>query len=204
MPLSDSEWTDSNFVAGDLCLDFSNTLSGRRQSRLKDRLVDYDALLDWLRAAQLLDKAERAALGRRAEAEGRGAARALRGAVGLRECIFTVFDAVSRGEKPDQSAIEALNRRYGKTVALREIEAIGPDYRWRWIAAADPLQRALGGITLSAAALLTTERRRLVRKCRAESCAWLFLDESRNHSRIWCDMAVCGNRAKARRHSLTR
>lgn len=32
------------------------------------------------------------------------------------------------------------------------------------------------------------------------NCGWLFLDRSRNKSRTWCDMAVCGNRAKANRH----
>ncbi|OCP16510.1 MULTISPECIES: CGNR zinc finger domain-containing protein [unclassified Ensifer] len=32
------------------------------------------------------------------------------------------------------------------------------------------------------------------------NCGWLFLDKSRNRSRTWCDMAVCGNRSKAKRH----
>jgi predicted RNA-binding Zn ribbon-like protein len=32
------------------------------------------------------------------------------------------------------------------------------------------------------------------------NCEWLFVDKSRNRSRNWCDMAVCGNRAKARLH----
>ena len=32
------------------------------------------------------------------------------------------------------------------------------------------------------------------------NCGWLFLDRSRNRSRAWCDMAVCGNRVKASRH----
>src|SRR5438132_13416280 len=31
-------------------------------------------------------------------------------------------------------------------------------------------------------------------------CAWLFLDTSRNHSRRFCSMKECGNRAKQRRH----
>ena len=39
-----------------------------------------------------------------------------------------------------------------------------------------------------------------VRLCKAPDCAWLFLDKSRNRSRRWCDMKVCGNRQKARRH----
>lgn len=32
------------------------------------------------------------------------------------------------------------------------------------------------------------------------NCGWLFIDRSKNKSRAWCDMAVCGNRAKARLH----
>lgn len=32
------------------------------------------------------------------------------------------------------------------------------------------------------------------------NCGWLFLDRSKNRSRTWCDMAVCGNRAKASKH----
>jgi len=34
--------------------------------------------------------------------------------------------------------------------------------------------------------------------CPADDCLWAFYDFSRNHSRNWCDMRVCGNRAKAR------
>jgi predicted RNA-binding Zn ribbon-like protein len=37
-----------------------------------------------------------------------------------------------------------------------------------------------------------------IRTCR--NCGWLLVDRSRNRSRAWCDMAVCGNREKARRH----
>jgi predicted RNA-binding Zn ribbon-like protein len=39
-----------------------------------------------------------------------------------------------------------------------------------------------------------------VRVCAAEDCGWLFLDTSKNHTRRWCSMKSCGNRAKARRH----
>ena len=36
--------------------------------------------------------------------------------------------------------------------------------------------------------------------CDGDGCAWLFIDTSKNRTRRWCDMAICGNRAKARRH----
>jgi predicted RNA-binding Zn ribbon-like protein len=55
----------------------------------------------------------------------------------------------------------------------------------------------------SAAELLTSDRMDRVRLCSAEDCDWLFLDSSRNRSRRWCDMAVCGNRSKVRRFRQT-
>jgi len=39
-----------------------------------------------------------------------------------------------------------------------------------------------------------------LRLCRADDCRWAFYDLSKNHSRTWCSMDVCGNRAKTRAH----
>lgn len=50
----------------------------------------------------------------------------------------------------------------------------------------------------SALSLLRAPETRRIRIC--GHCGWLFVDRSRNGSRLWCDMAVCGNRRKARRH----
>jgi len=41
-----------------------------------------------------------------------------------------------------------------------------------------------------------------VQMCNGDNCGWLFIDSSKNHSRRWCDMRDCGNRAKIRRHRL--
>lgn len=38
-----------------------------------------------------------------------------------------------------------------------------------------------------------------LKACRADDCQWAFVDTARNRSRRWCEMAVCGNREKARR-----
>lgn len=46
--------------------------------------------------------------------------------------------------------------------------------------------------------LLAGPDRERIRIC--GNCGWLFLDRSKNRSRIWCDMAVCGNRQKAAKH----
>lgn len=37
-----------------------------------------------------------------------------------------------------------------------------------------------------------------IKICPADDCRWAFYDRSRNRSRTWCSMKVCGNREKAR------
>jgi len=39
-----------------------------------------------------------------------------------------------------------------------------------------------------------------IRQCDHPACVLWFHDSTRNGTRRWCSMAVCGNRAKARRH----
>ncbi|HKN53753.1 MAG TPA: CGNR zinc finger domain-containing protein [Amycolatopsis sp.] len=55
------------------------------------------------------------------------------------------------------------------------------------------------GATLAAAARLVVRGDWIRLKiCPADACLWAFYDESRNRSRTWCSMRVCGNREKAR------
>ncbi|GAA0393839.1 hypothetical protein GCM10010357_13330 [Streptomyces luteireticuli] len=48
--------------------------------------------------------------------------------------------------------------------------------------------------------VVTGESTRL-KRCAEQACAWVFWDVSKNRSRRWCSMRVCGNRAKARRYA---
>jgi predicted RNA-binding Zn ribbon-like protein len=53
---------------------------------------------------------------------------------------------------------------------------------------------------LEAARILTSpEESARVRQCADDECGWFFLDTSRNRTRRWCSMKVCGNRNKVRR-----
>ncbi len=66
------------------------------------------------------------------------------------------------------------------------------------------LDLVLWSVSRSAAELLTSGELSTLRQCGGEECGWLFLDPSRNHSRQWCDMRDCGNRAKVRRFRARR
>jgi predicted RNA-binding Zn ribbon-like protein len=57
---------------------------------------------------------------------------------------------------------------------------------------------ALGSVLAAVAQAMADGSWSRIKACRSDTCRWAFVDNARNHSRQWCDMAVCGNRAKAR------
>ena len=62
------------------------------------------------------------------------------------------------------------------------------------LVAADPV----GAVLAASARLAVLGDWDRVKICPADSCRWAFFDHSRNRSRTWCSMRVCGNRTKAR------
>jgi predicted RNA-binding Zn ribbon-like protein len=62
----------------------------------------------------------------------------------------------------------------------------------------DGAQAAIGRIVATVAELAQTDEWKRLKTCRDETCRVVFYDQSRNRSRAWCSMEVCGNREKAR------
>ena len=67
-----------------------------------------------------------------------------------------------------------------------------------------PVEAALGPIALAAVRLFTEGDFPRIRECGGHACGWLFYDRSKNNRRRWCEMEVCGNRAKQRRLAARR
>ncbi len=99
-------------------------------------------------------------------------------------------------DRDDPSARDALNavlararvaERLGPAGPEEVVEPDGEAWRVPWLAARDLLR-------------LLREHADRVRPCAGEGCVLHFLAVSRSGRRLWCSMAGCGNRAKARRH----
>jgi predicted RNA-binding Zn ribbon-like protein len=71
------------------------------------------------------------------------------------------------------------------------------NYTWTWDPRIELTAAILGPITVSALNLLVQADLSRIKQCRGSHCGWLFFDGTKNKSRQWCDMSVCGNRAKA-------
>ena len=64
----------------------------------------------------------------------------------------------------------------------------------------DPIDDALARLSEALVTELTAGDPERIRICDNDTCRWVFYDTSRTGRRRWCDMATCGNRAKAARH----
>ena len=204
------EWT-FELVGGALCLDFANTVPTYLKSpdERTERLPDYAALLSWARQAEAVDTATLARLRRAAAREPARAARVVADAHELRAAVYDAFWAEAHDQRADAATLATLSRFYTASHARQRL-AVADDasgYRLECVCPdddADALDQLLWPIARSAVELLTSPRRERVRVCEAsaeETCTWLFVDESKNHSRRWCSMRDCGNRAKVRRHT---
>jgi predicted RNA-binding Zn ribbon-like protein len=190
-----------SLVGGALCLDFANTAAWHASARPKESLTRYKDLVAWCRRAGAVDAVREGRLLREARRRPAAATAALRRAIGLREVIYRVVVSVMRGRRPDADDLDAFNRALAS--ALRH-SRVAPGRRglvWCWDDDGRTLDGMLGPIVESAAELLTSGRRGRIGQCADDrGCGWLFLDTTKNRSRRWCEMADCGNRAKAQRH----
>ncbi len=75
--------------------------------------------------------------------------------------------------------------------------------KWDPQAATDP-NLPLWLLAQSVSDILVAPDAARVKTCAVDTCRWLFLDTSKNHTRRWCNMKVCGNRVKARRFQARR
>ena len=136
---------------------------------------------------------------RQASAHPQKAETVLRRGKELREAIYGVFSAIAHGRRPSASELDVLNKNLGEALSHSEVVRRKAGFAREFRAPPGELGQVLWPVARSALNLLVSTELNTIRECAADDCAWLFLDGSRNRSRRWCDMKVCGNRSKIRR-----
>jgi predicted RNA-binding Zn ribbon-like protein len=187
----------------DLCLDYANTLAWRGSPAPEESLHRLDDLLDWLgRDAGGLADAQRQAATPQAATHQAEAAALFAEALRLRETIYRIFAAQAAGDGVAAGDVAVLNRALGQSPPRARLMPSAAGYAWQATATRKPVSAPtlLAPVLWSAGDLLARPDDHRIRRCANAKCLWLFLDRSKAGTRRWCDMAACGNRAKAQRH----
>lgn len=186
-------------LSGALCLAFVNTAVAHNERQ--QTLRSYSDLVDWGEQVDTLGAAQAQRLRRKATEQPGEAAAVFAQALEMRACLARIFTPIALGEAAPAEEVERLSDTWAEVAPARRIVSAAAGYGWSWGGDDDAPDRMLWSVVHSAGELLTSgDDTRMIRQCRAESCRLLFVDRTHTRRRKWCDMQVCGNRAKGRRH----
>ncbi|MGD8174323.1 CGNR zinc finger domain-containing protein [Marinimicrobium sp. ARAG 43.8] len=172
------------FIAGNLALDFINTLFGAGADQ-RECLEDGDSVVAWLRQSGALAEevkpppAELLPLARALREEMKRLVNAAKEGQAAEPVL--VNQVLERGHPVERMEWRAAEAAFTRTEKRRDLSAEG---------LLQPVARAF-------VELLTDENLQLVKECEACDCVLMFHDQTKSHRRRWCSMASCGNRAKA-------
>ena len=186
-------------VGGDLALDFANTSSGRGSSAPQEHLRRPEHVVEWAAHAKIVGTEDAERLLRVLAADEGLATRLLDEALALREDIYDLAAALAAGQPAPEASVQNLTEAHARALAHARLTPLGHNFGWSWSAQQNPVAALLGPISLSALTLLQQADLARVKQCQGDKCGWLFFDATKNKSRRWCEMEVCGNRAKQKR-----
>ena len=111
-------------------------------------------------------------------------------AIATREALRDVVEGGASGE-----TTRTLRDALGEIpTALR----IGDDGKVQLLPQRDGIDTILGRVMTSVHHAMIAGTLDRLKICRNDACRWAFYDASKNHSGVWCSMATCGSKAKAR------
>ena len=186
----------------EIAFDFLNT-SELDSGALVDRFATPVDAFDWLSEhhvvhEELLDP-ERL----RATEDPAAGERALGRVRRVRDALREVSHAIVEHRRAAPQALAEVNR----ALRAREIIQLEPAEDGVQVGhkhVGDPIDDALARLAEPIVREISAGRPERLRVCDNDTCAWVFYDSSPTGRRRWCDMATCGNAAKARRHRARR
>ena len=183
---------------GVLCLDFTNTVHSRRESPVFDYLQSFEDWIKWLRKVKALSPLRLNELQSYARKHKSQAAEALKEVKEIRETIYLLFFSVAADKPVESEVLSSFNVLLSEALSNIRIRVQEHEVHIEWNRRELHLNEPLWVIVKSGYDVLIDTPFKRIRSC--EACGWLFLDQSKNNSRRWCNMQTCGSIHKARKY----
>jgi predicted RNA-binding Zn ribbon-like protein len=186
-------------VAGHAALDLVNTLDNRfSQNGPEELLAGYDDLLRFTTESKLLTQHQANRL-KHLDSSAAERAKVLNEVKELREALAAIAYAQIDGKRLSASSLVTLEDYFRQARVHRHLTADQLRLVWGWRRLDHHVMAPVWLLAQATEDFLLSEGSSELRCCASQTCRWLFLDASKNQTRRWCDMKVCGNRMKARR-----
>ena len=196
-----SDWRDGFlFLGNHLALDFLNTHPVQNGEAV-ELLPDFDALLRWFRAADLLSSRQATSL-RQRWGESARAQHVVEAMRELRERLRKEVLSTERGGTVHRETTDELNHLMAEHPMLTRLKASASASATElWFDPRQP-EDLFAPLAHSAAMLFADVDPNRVRKC--GQCVLHFYDTSKKGTRRWCSMQLCGNRLKVAAYAARR
>jgi predicted RNA-binding Zn ribbon-like protein len=199
MNLIQHRWVLRDIVGGDLTLDAINTVSGWK-NELEDWIPDITSFLTWARTCGLLDAREHNEAARQAKRSPVAAERVLASMKELRLALWSLVDSLEHHKPTAPSDLKVIDEWARRLADAQQMTVRENHIELRFNPGVSALEFPSLRVTAAALWFLKNFPARRIKTCPAHDCGWKFVDRSKNRSRRWCDMAVCGNLTKTRRY----
>jgi predicted RNA-binding Zn ribbon-like protein len=185
------------FLGGDLSLDFVNTVHDRHEEPVKELLQNYWDLVTWVYFADAINECQKEKLLQKGQENQIKASQVYKDALHLRETFYDlILNLINQGDAFTAN-IQLINQWLSRAFSNLELAQLNGHFVLDWNTEDFELESVLWPIIRAFADLVTSEDINRIKQC--VNCGYLFVDNSKNKSRRWCSMEICGNRVKARR-----
>ncbi|NOV02142.1 CGNR zinc finger domain-containing protein [Paenibacillus planticolens] len=117
----------------------------------------------------------------------------------LRTLLHRIVTQFTANSLPDEKDIAALNSLMAQGSVIRRLAKNEEGYRLEWYAQDRRWPQIGAEIASSMAQMIASGEPSRIRICDNPNCLWVYVDETRNRSKKYCDDKMCGNLMKVRR-----
>jgi predicted RNA-binding Zn ribbon-like protein len=180
---------------GSLCLDFVNSVRSRFENPLYEFITSPGDWLRWIHKVQLFNDLEEDRLKNYVSKNQVKAANELKRIISVRELLYRIFYKLALEEMPSNNDLAHFNNELSLSLRYLKIgftEVLKVTENWN--DKSFNLLYTLHPLLKSAYDLLISDTLNRLKECK--HCGWIYMDKSKNNSRLWCNMKTCGNTVK--------
>jgi len=183
---------------GTLSFHFINTVRDRKVENIHNYLTNYQDVITWCKRMELMGEDELKQLSDYAFKNSGEAEKAYLKAIDLRETMFSLFSAIAADVKPDKEIQEKFNGYLSEALSKIALSFDQEKFFFDINTLQIQLDKPIWLVLKDTYRLLRDDDRKRMKECK--KCGWIFLDQTKNNTKLWCNPQICGSTSKATRY----